>query len=109
MADQKDASEARWVVPTVATWENTIPAALEVAITAHTEAILTVVLDSDLHLVDAEDSGLDPEDMEDTEDTEDSEDTEEWEEEEQEEEEDMEDFEDDMKDTEDTGLLDTEE
>ena len=72
------------MVPTVATWENTIPAALEVAITAHTEAILTVVLslDSEVDLVDAEDSGLDPEDMEDTEDTEDSEDTEEWEEEE---------------------------
>ena len=86
------------MVPTVATWENTIPAALEVAITAHTEAILTVVLDSEVDLVDAEDSGLDPEDMEDTEDTEDSEDTE-----------DMEDMEYDMKDIEDTGLLDTEE
>ena len=89
------------MVPTVATWENTIPAALEVAITAHTEAILTVVLDSEVDLVDAEDSGLDPEDMEDTEDTEDSEDTEDME--------DMEDMEYDMKDMEDTGLLDTEE
>ena len=89
------------MVPTVATWENTIPAALEVAITAHTEGILTVFLDSEVDLVDAEDSGLDPEDMEDTEDTEDSEDTEDME--------DMEDMEYDMKDIEDTGLLDTEE